>query len=204
MAWLDSEPPQEQNCPSLERMNQNANVWGRGGGDRWLLLQVTMPSGCKEGSSLLEGDRVEGRGGVGSGGVRVLPNRSRVLEPCGWSNLAWPLGVHMIPWRKKKKKVSDLITGENKMCETATSWTVRSTLVFCVLLNLWSLLKLMSIELMMPSNHLLLCHPLLLLLSIFPSIRVFSNESSLHIRWPKYWSFSFSTSPSSKCSGWFP
>ena len=56
--------------------------------------------------------------------------------------------------------------------------------------------KLMSIKLVMPSNHLILCHPFLLLLSIFPSIRVFFNESVLHIRWPKYWSFSFSISPS--------
>jgi len=64
-----------------------------------------------------------------------------------------------------------------------------------------SLLKLMSIEVGGPSNHLVLCHPLLLLPSIFPSIRVFSNEMALHIRWPKYWSFSFSISPSSKYSG---
>ena len=64
-----------------------------------------------------------------------------------------------------------------------------------------SLLKLMSIESVMPSNHLILCHPLLVLPSIFPSIRVFSNESVLHIRWPKYWSFSFSISPSSEYSG---
>ena len=63
-----------------------------------------------------------------------------------------------------------------------------------------SLLKLIPIELVMPSNHLILCHPLLLLLSIFPSIRVFSNESILHIRWPKYWSFSFSISPSNEYS----
>ena len=62
--------------------------------------------------------------------------------------------------------------------------------------NSRSLLKLMSIESVMPSNHLILHHPLLLLPSIFPSIRVFSNESVLHIRWPKYWSFSFSISPS--------
>ena len=59
----------------------------------------------------------------------------------------------------------------------------------------------MSIELVMPSNHLILCHPFLLLPSIFPSIRVFSNESVLHIRWPKYWSFSFSISPSNEYSG---
>ena len=62
--------------------------------------------------------------------------------------------------------------------------------------NSQSLLKLMSIELIMPSNHLILCLPLLLLPSIFPSIRVFSNKSVLHIRWPKYWSFSFSINPS--------
>jgi len=65
----------------------------------------------------------------------------------------------------------------------------------------WSLLKLMSIELVMPSNHLILCHPLLLPPSIFPSIRVFSNETVLCIRWPKYWSFSFSISPSNEYSG---
>ena len=74
----------------------------------------------------------------------------------------------------------------------------------------WSLYRLMSsrslhrplsIGSMMPSNHLILCHPLLLLPSIFPSIRVFSNESLLHIRWPKYWSFSFSISPSNEYSG---
>ena len=64
-----------------------------------------------------------------------------------------------------------------------------------------SLLKLMSFELVMPSNHLILCHPLLLLPSIFPSIRVFSNELALHIRWPKYWSISFSISPSNEYSG---
>ena len=67
--------------------------------------------------------------------------------------------------------------------------------------NSQSLLKLMSIELVMPSSHLILCHPLLLLPSIFPSIRVFSNESALCIRWPKYWSFSFKISPSNAYPG---
>ena len=67
--------------------------------------------------------------------------------------------------------------------------------------NCWSLLKLMFIELMMPSNHLVLCCPLLLPPSIFPSIRVISNNSALCIRWPKYWSFSFSISPSNDYSG---
>ena len=67
--------------------------------------------------------------------------------------------------------------------------------------NSWSLLKLMSIKSVMPSNHLILCCPLLLLPSIFPSIRVFSNESILCIRWPKYWSFSYSISPSNEYTG---
>ena len=67
--------------------------------------------------------------------------------------------------------------------------------------NSWSLLKLMSIESVMPSNHFILCRPLLLLPSFFPSIRVFSNESVLCIRWPKYWSFSFNISPPNEYSG---
>ena len=67
--------------------------------------------------------------------------------------------------------------------------------------NSWRLLKLMSIELVIPFNHLILCHPPFLQPSIFPSIRVFSNESVLHIRWPKYWSFSFSINPSNEYSG---
>ena len=70
--------------------------------------------------------------------------------------------------------------------------------------NSWSLLKLISIELVMPPNHLILCCPLLLLPSIFPSIKVFSNESALCIRWPKYWSFRFSISPSNEYSGLIP
>ena len=67
--------------------------------------------------------------------------------------------------------------------------------------NSQSLLLLMSVESVMPSNHLILCHPLLLLPTIFPSIRVFSNESVLHLRWPKYWSFTFSISPSKEFTG---
>ena len=75
----------------------------------------------------------------------------------------------------------------------ATPWTAACQASLSIT-NFWSVPKLMSIESVMPSNHLILCHPLLLLPSIFPSIRVFSNESALHIRWPKYWSFSFSFS----------
>ena len=79
-------------------------------------------------------------------------------------------------------------------------WTVACQASLSIT-NSWSLLKLMSIESVMPSNHLILCHPLLLPPSIFPSIRVFSNESALRIRWPKYWSFSFNISPSNEHPG---
>ena len=82
----------------------------------------------------------------------------------------------------------------------ATPWTAACQASLYIT-NSRSLLKLMSIELMVPSNHLILCCPHLLLPSIFPSIRVFSNESALHIRWPKYWSFSFNISPSNEYSG---
>ena len=82
----------------------------------------------------------------------------------------------------------------------ATPWTAARQASRSIT-NSQSLLKLMSFESVMPSNHLILCHPLLILLSIFPSIRVFLNESVLHIRWPKYWSLSFSISPSSEYSG---
>ena len=84
----------------------------------------------------------------------------------------------------------------------ATPWTAACQASLFITKS-WSLLKLMSVKLVMPSNHLILCRPLLLLPSIFPSIRVFSHESVLHIRWPKYWSFSFSISPSSEYSGLF-
>ena len=82
----------------------------------------------------------------------------------------------------------------------ATPWTAASQASLSIT-NTWSLLKLLSIESVMPSNQLILCRPLLLLPSIFPSIRVFSNELVLPIRWPKYWSFSFSISPSNDYSG---
>ena len=82
----------------------------------------------------------------------------------------------------------------------ATPWTA-ACLTSLSIASSRSLLKLMSIESVMPSNHLIFCPPLLLLTSIFPSIRVFSNESVLRIRWPKYWSFSFNISPSKEYSG---
>ena len=82
----------------------------------------------------------------------------------------------------------------------ATPWTTAHQASLSIT-NSWSLLRLMFIKSVMPSNHLILRHPLLLLPSIFPSIRVFSSESVLRIRWPKYWSFSFSISPSNEYSG---
>ena len=84
--------------------------------------------------------------------------------------------------------------------DSATPWTAAHQASLSIA-NSWRLLKLMSIESVMSSNHLILCHLLLLPPSIFPSIRVFSNESVLHIRWPKYWSVSFSISPTNEHSG---
>ena len=81
-----------------------------------------------------------------------------------------------------------------------TPWTAARQASLSIT-NSWSSLKLMSLESVVPSNHVILCHPLLFLPSIFPSIRVFSTESVLHIRWPKDWSFSFNISPSNEHSG---
>ena len=87
-----------------------------------------------------------------------------------------------------------IVQSLNRVQLVATPWTAahQAFLSFTVF---QSLLKFMSIESVMPSNHLILCHPLLLLPSVFPNIRIFSNESALRIRWAKYWSFSFSSSP---------
>ena len=78
--------------------------------------------------------------------------------------------------------------------DSASQWTAACQASLSIT-NSWSFLKLMPIQLVMPSNHLIFCHPLVFLPSIFPSIRVFSNELVLHTRWPKYWNFSFSISP---------
>ena len=93
-----------------------------------------------------------------------------------------------------------LLFNHSVLSDPATPWTIahQASLSFTIP---WSLLKLMSIESVMPSNHLILCCPFLLLPSVIPSIRVFSSESALHIRWSKYWSFSFSISPSNEYSG---
>ena len=108
----------------------------------------------------------------------------------------------------KRNKETQKLVGHSQACADvlsrgwlfATPWTAaRQTSLFII--NSWSLRKLMSIDSVMPSNHLIFCRPLLLLPSIFPSIRVFSNESLLHIRWSKYWSFSFIITLFSEYSG---
>ena len=95
---------------------------------------------------------------------------------------------------------SSVVQSLNRVGLLVTPWTAarQASLSFTIS---WSLLKLMSTESVMPSNHLTLCHPLLLLPAVFPSSRVFSNESAVRIRWPKYWSFNFIISPSSEYSG---
>ena len=97
--------------------------------------------------------------------------------------------------------LSQLLSSVAQLCPTFCGPRVCSMPAYLSITNSQSLLKLMSIESVMPSNHIILCHPLLLLPSIFPSIRIFSNESVLPIRWPEYWSSSFSISPSNEYSG---
>ena len=118
-----------------------------------------------------------------------------------WSGLPlpspqWSLGKHFISLLFQFSSVQSL----SRVRLFPTPWTAACQASLSIT-NSQSLLKLMSTESVMPSNHLILCRPLLLLPSIFPSFRVFSNESALRIRWPKYWSFSFNMSPSNKQPG---
>ena len=99
-----------------------------------------------------------------------------------------------------KQKLFSLVQSLSHVWLFSTPWPTACRASLSIT-NSWSLPKPMSIESVMPSNHLILCHPLLLLPSIFPSIRVFSNESALHIRWPMYWRFSFNISPSNEHPG---
>ena len=96
-------------------------------------------------------------------------------------------------WEAQSLQFSSVQFSHSVMSNSATSWTAARQASLSITSS-WSLLKLMSIESVMPPNNLILCHPLLLLPSVFPIIRVFSNDSVLHIRWPKYWSFSISPS----------
>ena len=116
--------------------------------------------------------------------------RPATLAPAGGLLEAWMYPVSWISLVQSLSRVPLFETPWTAACQASLSIT-----------NSQSLLKLMSIKSVMPSNHLILCHPLLLLPSIFPNIRVFSNESDVRIRWPKYWSFSFNISPSNEHSG---
>ena len=115
-----------------------------------------------------------------------------------------------IPWRRERLPTpvfwpGDLYGLYSSWVTKSQTWLNSTHQASLSITNSRSLLKLMSIESVMPFNHLILCCPLLLLPSIFPSIKVFSNESVPHIRWPKYWSLSFSISPSNKTiQDWFP
>ena len=113
----------------------------------------------------------------------------------------FPSSDHISLNCKMSKKPSCVLTVQVSRVQLfATPW-ITTRQASLSIINSRSLPKLMSIESVTPSNHLILCCPLLLLCSIFPSIRVFSNEPALHIRWPKYWSFSLSISPSNEYSG---
>ena len=109
-------------------------------------------------------------------------------------------GVTVEHWHRECDSFSSVQFSRLVVSDSATSWTAAHQASLSIT-NSWTLLKLMSIESMLPSNQLILCCPLLLLPSICPSIRVFSNESALRIRWPKYWSFSFNINPSNEHSG---
>ena len=118
-----------------------------------------------------------------------------------------PPSLYLVPKHVNKQTFSNrngfvvVCCSVTKSCTTPWTVALQASLPFTVS---WSLLRFMSIESVMPSNYLILCHPLLLPPSIFLSIRVFSSESALCIRWPKYWSFSFNISPSNEFQGCFP
>ena len=115
----------------------------------------------------------------------ILGSNPCLLHLLNWQAGSLPLSsVHLL------RRVQFFATPRTPACQASLFIT-----------NSWSLVKLMSIESVMPSNHLILCRPLLLLPSIFPSIRGFPKELSLHIRWPRYWSLGFSISPSNEYSG---
>ena len=109
----------------------------------------------------------------------------------------WETWIRSLGWEDPLEK--KMVT--HSSIQSLSQFSQLCPILWDPITNSQSFLKLMSIEMVMPSNHLILCHLLLLLPSVFPSIRVFSNESALPIRWPKYWSFSFSISPSNEYSG---
>ena len=141
---------------------------------------------------------------VGSSAVTNVPLWWRILimwKPCACKDREYvKTFVLSTQFCCKPKTAFSLVQSLSCVWLSATPWTAACQACLSIT-NSRSSLKLMPIESVMPSNHLILCSPLLLLPSIFPSIRVCSNESALHIRWPKYWSFSFNISPSNEYSG---
>ena len=123
---------------------------------------------------------------------------TRLLHPWNFLGKRTGVGCHFCDLHQFSSVQFSSVT---ESCLTVCDPMNHSTPGLLSITNSQSSLRLMSIELVMPSSHLILCHPLLLLPSIPPSISVFSNESALHMRWPKYWSFSFSISPSKKHRG---
>ena len=130
------------------------------------------------------------------------------VEQFGLKLLFWPLCQPvpvtdaLLQWKFHEQPICQFSSGQSFSCVWLfmTPWTAACQASLSIT-NFWSLLKLMSIKSVMPSKHLILRRSLLLTSSIFPSIRVFSSESVLHIRWPKFWSFSFSIHPSNEYSG---
>ena len=164
-----------------------------------LRLTLCDPMDCSPPGSSVRGDS-PGK----NTGVVTMPSSMGSSQPRDqtWvSNVSHITGIFLTVWAPGKPHY---IYRESLSVQSfrlfVTKWIVAHQASLSIT-NSWSSLKLMSIESVMPSNYLILCHPLFLLPSIFPSIRVFSNESVLHIRWPKYWSFSFSISPSKEYSG---
>jgi len=128
-------------------------------------------------------------------GVELL-----VKEPMATENCRNPLSRQVLTWVVPRGKFTSVQFSCSVVSNSLSPWTAACQASLSITSS-WSLLKLKSTDSVMPSNHLILCHPLLLLPSVLPSIRVFSNESVLHIRWPKDWSFSFSITPSNENSG---
>ena len=162
---------------------------------QWLDMQI-IKSFRKDLKVLIENSLAVhwwlGLGAFAAIGCGLIPgHRTRILQ-----------AVWHCHKNKNKSKNSTLVSqfSRSVVSDSLPPWTAARQASLSIT-NSRSLLKLMSTELVMPSNHLMLCHPLLLPPSIFPSIRVFSNESVLHIRWPEYGSFSFSISPSTEYSG---
>ena len=130
----------------------------------------------------------------------AIPFSRGSYQPKNWSWVCCTAGIFLTIWATETTGSLSSVQSLSRVQLFATPCTSALQALLSIA-NSQSLLKLMSVESVIPSNHLILCHPLILLPSVFPSIRVFSNESALRIKWPRDWSFSFSISPSSEYSG---